>query len=146
MLKNQRVQALVEFAIAIILICIFIFGLITATLWGAASFLAQEIAHETAREYAVSDDETRAVNTGRNLINRFSIFIIPGATQVTVGQIENENKTTATVTVQPRIQKLFVFSLPSITRDSQATLEHYIRKKHDDDDDSYVQPSNPWFF
>lgn len=144
MFKNQRGQVLVEFAIAIILLCIFVFGLITATLWGAASFLAQEIAHETAREYAVSDDESRAVNTGRNLINRFSIFIVPGATQVTVGQIENE-KATATVTVQPRIQKLFIFSLPSITRDSQATLEHYIRKNHVNDD-SYVQPSNPWFF
>ena len=42
--------------------------------------------------------------------------------------MENENKATARVSVQPRSQKLFIFSLPGITRDAQATLEHYIRK------------------
>ena len=126
MLKNQRGQTLVEFAIAIVILLLFVFGLMGATLWGTASFLAQEIAHETAREYAVSNDKGRAINTGKTYLGRWGyIFIAPGTTQISVN--EAGDKATAVITVQPRIQKLFVFIMPSISKYSQATFEHYIR-------------------
>lgn len=126
MLKNQRGQTLVEFAIAIVILFLFVFGLMGATLWGTASFLVQEIAHETAREYAVSNDKARAIDTGSTYIGRWGyIFIAPGSTQISVG--EAGDKATAIITVKPRIQKLFVFTMPSISKYSQATFEHYIR-------------------
>lgn len=127
MLKNRQGQTLVEFAIAILILSLFVFGLMSATLWGTASFLAQEIAHETAREYAVSNDKNRAVDTGQTYIGRWGyIFIAPGSTQITVSSAGD--KATATITVKPRIQKLFIFTMPSISKYSQATFEHYIRE------------------
>lgn len=130
MLKNQRGQTLVEFAISIIILFLFVFGLMGATMWGTASFLAQEIAHETAREYAVSYDKNRAINTGKTYIGRWGyIFIAPGSTQISVdGDPIFDSKATAVITVKPRIQKLFVFTMPSISKYSQATFEHYLRK------------------
>jgi Flp pilus assembly protein TadG len=126
MFKNQRGQTLVEFAIAIVILFLFVFGLMGATLWGTASFLAQEIAHETAREYAVSNDKARAISTGKTYIGRWGyIFIAPGSTQISVN--EAGDKATAVITVKPRIQKLFIFTMPSISKYSQATFEHYIR-------------------
>lgn len=130
MLKNQRGQTLVEFAIAIVILFLFIFGLMGATLWGTASFLAQEIAHETAREYAVSNDKDRAIDTGKTYLGRWGyIFIIPNSTQISVNSAGD--KATAMITVQPRIQKLFIFSMPNIKKYSQATFEHYIRNPHE---------------
>jgi Flp pilus assembly protein TadG len=126
MLKNQRGQALVEFAIAIIILFLFVFGLMGATLWGTASFLAQEIAHETAREYAVSNDKARAINTGRSYMNQWGyIFVDPHSIRIAVDSAGD--KATAVITVNPRIQKLFIFEMPDISKYSEATFEHYIR-------------------
>lgn len=126
-LKNQKGQALVEFSIAIVILFLFIFGLISTTLWGTASFLAQEIAHEVAREYAVSNDMNRAISTGQSYMNRWGyIFIDPQSIQITVSR--EGNKATALIHVEPRIQKLFVFKMHRISKYSQATFEHYIRE------------------
>ncbi len=126
MLKNQRGQTLVEFAIAIVILFLFVFGLMGATLWGTASFLAQEIAHETAREYAVSNDKSRAINTGKTYLGRWGyMFIAPGSINISVD--EAGDKATAVITVKPRIQKFYIFTMPNISKYSQATFEHYIR-------------------
>ena len=44
MFKNQRGQTLVEFAIAIMIFFLFVFGLIGLAYWGTASVIAQEVA------------------------------------------------------------------------------------------------------
>ncbi|MGB4508338.1 MAG: TadE family protein [Syntrophomonadaceae bacterium] len=48
-LKTQKGQVMVEFAIAIIIFMLFVFALFAFGMWGAASFFTQEIAHEVAR-------------------------------------------------------------------------------------------------
>ena len=115
-----------EFAISIVILFLFVFGLMGATLWGTASFLAQEIAHETAREYAVSNDKTRAIKTGNTYLGRWGyMFIAPGSINISVD--EAGDKATAIISVKPRIQKFYIFTMPNISKDSQATFEHYIR-------------------
>ncbi|WP_054697600.1 TadE/TadG family type IV pilus assembly protein [Syntrophomonas palmitatica] len=133
MLKDQRGQTLVEFAIAIVILFLLTFGLIGTAYWGTASFLTQEIAHEVARQYAVSNNKERAIHMGQTYLDRWGyIFISPDDIQIAVSKElvgSNGNniwKSTSTITVKPRIQKFFIYKMPTITKYSQATMEHYI--------------------
>jgi len=130
MLKDQRGQTLVEFAIAIVILFLFTFGLIGAAYWGTASFLTQDIAHEVARQYAVSNNKDRAVHMGQTYLDRWGyIFIDAESIQIDLDKKLVESnvwKSTSTVTVSPRIQKFFIYKMPTITKYSQATMEHYI--------------------
>ncbi len=133
-LKERRGQVMVEFALVLIIFMLFIWGLIGVTLWGTAGFLAQEVAHESAREYAVTLDEARAENLGKTYLGRWGyLFIKPGSIQVSVDANTASNYTTAVVTVKPRVEKMYIFTMPYIERTSQATLEHFYRDSGRDD-------------
>ena len=133
MLKNQRGQTLVEFAIAIIILFLFVFGLISLAYWGTASVVAQEVAHEVAREYAVSGDKDRAEKAGRSAMNWLGyIFINPNNIEVKEPKIVRD-KVEAEITVKPRITNFGWYKIEKISKYSQATLEHYLRDKHKDE-------------
>lgn len=123
-IKNQKGQAIIEFSISIIILFLFCFGLIGSTYWGAASFLTQEIAHETARKYAVTENKERAEAFGETYMDRWGYIFIKD-TQISISR--EGDKATAVVTTTPRISDLFVFKMPAISKYSQATMEHYIR-------------------
>ena len=78
MLKDKSGQAIVEFALVIGIYIMFIIGLVNI-IWGITSaFFAQQMAHETARKYAVTLNRTDAEEHGRTyLYNYASIFIDP---------------------------------------------------------------------
>lgn len=123
-LKNQKGQAIIEFSISIIILFLFCFGLIGTTYWGTASFIAQEIAHEAARKYAVTENKERAEAFGKFCADRWGYIFIKD-TQISLAK--DGDKATATITVTPRIDDFFAFKMPTISKYSQATFEHYIR-------------------
>lgn len=125
MLKNQRGQVLVEFALSIILFFTFVFGLFALTMWGASSYFTQETAHEVARKYAVTSNEEEAKKRGQYYIKNVRIFLNPDTVDIHVWK---EGTTAiATVKAEPAMKKYFNLSIDSITKQSEATIEHYIR-------------------
>ncbi len=98
----------------------------SVSLWGAANFCAQEVAHESARSYAALQDKDKATKIGKQRVGKFAyLFIRPEDTQVTLwvqGTTAN-----AQVTVTPKIQHFFFVSMPKIEKKSQATLEDVFR-------------------
>lgn len=131
---GERGQVLIEFAACIIIFTIFVFGLIGITIWSSTSFFAQEIAHEAARKYAVTDEKAKAENLGEIYMKKWAyVFIDPETTSVKVSR--QGTKAVAHVSVKPKesMQKFFIFEMPIIQKESEATIEHYIRNP-----DSYV--------
>jgi Flp pilus assembly protein TadG len=129
---DEKGQVLVEFVFCIIIFALFIFGLIGVTTWGAASYFAQEAAHEAARKYAVTYDKSKAEKMGLDVLNKWAyIFIDTSSSSVDVAA--RGTKAVSTVVVKPKesMQKLFVFTMPKITKTSEATFEHYIRNPND---------------
>ena len=110
-IKNQKGQAIIEFSISIIILFLFCFALIGSTYWGAASFLTQEIAHETARKYAVTENKERAETFGKTYMDRWGYIFIKD-TQISIAS--EGDKATAVVTATPRISDLFVFRMPAM--------------------------------
>ena len=134
MLKNQRGQVLVEFAICIVLFFLFVFGLISAAMWGVTSYLTQEVAHEVARKYAVTGDSEEAKKKGEYFISKtLHLFIVPETVGIEV--FEEGTSAKSTVTVEPVIKKYFSYHINSITKTSHATMEHHIRS---DGKDKYI--------
>ena len=82
---DEKGQVLVEFVFCIIIFALFIFGLIGVTTWGAASYFAQEAAHEAARKYAVTYDKSKAEKMGLDVLNKWAyIFIDTSSSSVDV--------------------------------------------------------------
>ncbi|HAA09256.1 MAG TPA: hypothetical protein DCD98_05740, partial [Syntrophomonas sp.] len=120
MLKDKSGQAIVEFALVIGIYIMFIIGLVNI-IWGITSaFFAQQMAHETARKYAVTLNRTDAEEHGRTyLYNYASIFIDPTKTKVTVEKKDNKTSQ-STVVVTPRLTSGIVFNKKTITRTAQS--------------------------
>jgi hypothetical protein len=140
--RNQRGQVMVEFALCIIIFMLFMYGLITMLLWSIVAYWTQETAHEVARKYAVQDDKAAAIETGYKKVNILGAgyFIEPKSTVIEVyapKHPEHGDVATATVTTVPTIKKLFVFSMPEITRESEAMLEDH-RLYYDDKYKKYI--------
>lgn len=131
-LKDCRGQALVEFALCIPVILLFVYGLITAFTWGATGILAQSIAHEGARKFAVSSSmaeaeaRAKAERVATDYMDSWGRFFAdPDYTAVTVRR--DYQTVSCRVSVVPRIKKLFVFEITEITRESTSVLEHVWR-------------------
>jgi Flp pilus assembly protein TadG len=127
MLKDKSGQSIVEFALVISIYIIFIIGLINI-IWGITSaFFAQQMAHETARKYAVTLNKPDAEEQGRTyLYNYASIFIDPTKTKVTVEK-KDSKMAQSTVIVTPRFTSNIVFSKKTITRTAQSPFTDFIR-------------------
>lgn len=136
LIKNQKGQVLVEFAIAIVVFLLFIFALFAFSMWGAASFFTQEIAHEVARKYAVTESASQAEKVGKEGMGKMAyVFIKPETVQI---QIRQEGTSAISqITAKPRIDKFMMFHMPYISKTSEATLEHYIRH-HNERESQYV--------
>lgn len=125
-IRDQQGQILIEFALCIVVFMLFVFGLIALTMWGAAAYFTQEIAHEVARKYAVTENVEDAVKRGEIYMGKMAyMFIDPSTVEITV--VKQNTTAVSNVKAKPNLEKLFIFELPYITRDSEATLEHYIR-------------------
>jgi len=124
-LKDKNGQAIVEFALVITIYITFIIGLISV-IWGITSaFFAQQMAHETARKYAVTLNKADAEEHGRTyLYNYASIFIDPHKTKVSVEK-KDSKLAQSTVTVTPRLS--MVFTNKTITRTAQSPFTDFIR-------------------
>lgn len=83
-MRNQRGQIMVEFALCIMLFLLFVFGLITMTLWTVVSYWTQETAHEVARQYAVQASPTVAIEFGKEKMSELGKFIDNKQTQIQV--------------------------------------------------------------
>lgn len=127
-LKSCNGQAMVEFGLSIIVYLTFIFGLMGILMWGTLSFIAQEVAHESARKYAVTEDKLKSENLGEGYIKKWA-FLFVDESNVNVIVSKNGNKAISNVSLKPKkaIENLFVFKMPLITKTSTATFEHYLR-------------------
>ncbi len=123
---------MVEFGLTIIPFFAFIFGLFACSMWGVATFLANETSHEVARKYAVTLDEDKAQTLGKAYLKRWGyIFIEPNNVDISVQENADGKTVQAEVIVKPRIKTIFIYSLPEITRTSKATLEDTFRNPGD---------------
>lgn len=120
---------MVEFGLVIVIYLVFIFGLLSLIWWSTSAFFAQQMAHETARKYAVTANKQEAEQLGKAYLERWAaIFIEPEKTKITV---EKKDSTMAksTVTVKPRFSIITLddYDIGTITRYSQSPFEHFIR-------------------
>ncbi len=84
-MKNEKGQVLIEFVLCLIILASFIFGIIGVMTWGVASHFAQEVAHESARKYAVTYNKAEAEKLGETYLKRWAyIFIDTSQVNVTV--------------------------------------------------------------
>jgi len=119
---------MVEFALCIPVFLIFIYGLTAAFTWGTAGIVAQDVANETARKYAITLDTAKSKEMGETYLGRWAfIFVDPDKTTVNVKR--QGTKAVSTVTVRPRITKFFVFEKQWIKRRSSCTLEYVWRNR-----------------
>lgn len=119
---------MVEFALCIPVFLIFIYGLTAAFTWATAGVVAQEVANETARKYAVTLDAAKSKELGKTYLGRWGfVFVDPEKTTVYVDR--QGMKAVSTVTVQPRITKFFIFEKERIERASSCTLESQWRDR-----------------
>ena len=124
LLKDQRGQVLVEFALALPIFLLFIYGLITLFLWGTAAIFAQDAADEAARKYAVTMDKPSAENLGKTYLGRWAyLFIAPHSSSIKINTDASKKRVITEVTVKPRIQKLFFYELNAITKTSSCVME-----------------------
>ncbi len=125
--KDANGQVIVEFALVITIYVMFIIGLIVI-IWGITSaFFAQQMAHETARKYAVTMNKADAEEHGRTyLYNYASIFIDPAQTKIVVEK-KDSKMAQSTVTVKPRLASGIVFSKKAITRTAESPFTDFIR-------------------
>lgn len=131
-LKKQDGQAMVEFALVITIYLIFVYGLISLIWWFTSAFFAQQMAHESARKYAVTLNKQEAEQLGKDYLKGWATaFIIPAETKVVV---EKKDATTAksTVIVKPRFSfiPLAKYDINTITRYAQSPFEDFIRNPH----------------
>ena len=124
--KGEGGSTLIEFAFAFIVFFAFLFGLLGVTLWGIGGFFVQEAAYEAAREYAVTLDEGAARELGGSVLKRWAyLFIVPGSVSVEVRR--EGDKAVAEVRAKPRVQRLYLYQMPELTRRASCTLEYRFR-------------------
>lgn len=120
---------MVEFVLSVIVYFLLLYGTFALTMWGAASFLAQEIAHECARKYAVTGDAVKAEKLGKTYLGRWGyIFIKPDSLNISL--YRQGDLAVASVTVKPRINKFFIFKVEKIQKTSEAVTEDHIRNSY----------------
>lgn len=129
-LKDKRGQEMVEFALCLPVFFAFVYGLIGLSLWGSASFFAQEAAHETARKYAVTLDQAQSQKLGKTYLGRWGYVFI---SESDIKLWDNGTIAYSEVIAKPRVSSLFCFSMPQIVKKSQATLENKFRNPGDYD-------------
>lgn len=120
---------MVEFGLVITIFLIFVFGLISLIWWFTSAFFAQQIAHESARKYAVTQNKAEAEQLGKDYLKGWANSFID--TSKTVVVVEKKDTTTAkaTVTVKPRFAtiSLLGYDVNTITRNAQSPFEDFIR-------------------
>lgn len=95
-------------------------------MWGTASIMCQDIAHETARKYAVTADRAQAEKLGKHYTGRWAyVFVKPNTTEISIGN--KKDYAIATVSIKPRIQKMYIFEMPEITKKSSCLMEYAYR-------------------
>lgn len=128
-LRGDQGQAMVEFGLTIGVFLLFCYGLLAIGLWATTAFIAQEAAHAVAREYAGTGDQTAAIQEGDDFLNHWAY---PFAKSHTISVDTDGDVCTATVTVVPKdgIRKMFVLEMPSMTKESSATMAYALRYQH----------------
>lgn len=128
-LKDDKGQAMVEFGLTIGVFLLFCYGLLAIGLWATTAFIAQEAAHSVAREYAGTGDQSVAIREGNNFLNHWAY---PFAKSHTITIDTDGDVCTATVTVVPKdgIRKMFVLEMPSMTKESSATMAYALRYQY----------------
>lgn len=125
-LFDEKGSTLIEFAFAVVVFFAFLFGLFGITLWGTATFFIQDAAYEAAREYAVTLDANAARQAAMIPLGRWAyLFIDPGSASVEVSR-EGESAV-AVVRAKPRVQRLYLYQMPELTRKASCTLEYRFR-------------------
>lgn len=123
---TQRGATLIEFVFAFLAFIAFMYGIIGVTMWGLGGQFVQDAAHEATRKYAVTLDANSAEAEGRSYLGRVAyVFIEPGSVSM---QFDHDSeKAYGTVTAVPRIKRLYLFSMPKLSRESSCTLEYRFR-------------------
>lgn len=125
---EEKGQVLVEFALALPLFLLFVFGIFSAGYWGLGSMFVQDAAYEAARRYAVTLDPDRAASYAMHPISRWGcVFLDPSTCRVEVDYSREAGKAHARVAVEPRIKDFYIFRMPQIRREASCVLEYRFR-------------------
>lgn len=126
MFKNERGQTLIEFAIAFPVFIAFLYGLIGISLWGIGGHFVQSAAHEATIYYATMLEKEQTEELAKALLAKEAYpFVDPDTVNVELSH--DQVKAYGVVTAQPRVQTLFMFSMPELRRESSCTLEYRFR-------------------
>ena len=133
MLKEEDGQAMVEFALTITIYLIFVLGLISIIWWITSAFFAQQMAHESARKYAVTQNKTEAEQLGKTYLSTWAnAFIYVSETKVVVEK-QDDTIAKSIVTVKPRFPVISFFgyggyNVGTISREAHSFFTDFIRK------------------
>lgn len=126
---NQRGNVLIEFTLCLVVIMLFVWGLISVSLWGLGSVYTKEAAGMAALAYARTMDYADAKKQVESVLQSGGYLFVKRNYTLTA----NTKGTSVYVnlTTYPNITRYFVFKKPSITWEARATLEHYYRNRNE---------------
>lgn len=120
-------NVLVEFAICLIVLMLFIWGLIGLGLWGLGAEYTKEAAGLAALDYARMRDVQSARQQVQKTLNAGGYLVLEPTYTLNI----QENIPTVTVTLttytKDKLKRLFVFQKDSFTYTAKATFERYYR-------------------
>lgn len=125
-MAGQRGAILIEFAVSFFIFIGFLAGLIGMALWGLGGYFIQDATHEAVRKYAVTLEAAPAEVMAKAKLNNAAYPFIEADT-VSVRLWHDGVKAYGVVTARPRVQRLYLFSMPELRRESSCTLEYRFR-------------------
>lgn len=125
--KDERGQAIVEFALSFPLFLLFISGLFLYAYWFIGAHFLQDAAYDAARKYAVTLNSDSAQKVFDIPAKRWAFaFLDKESIKITFERME-DGRVRTVATGEPVIKRFLFFSVPSIQKEAVATLEYRFR-------------------
>lgn len=125
--EDRRGTAIVEFVLTFILLASFVFSLFILGIYGIGSVFVQEAAHTAAQEYAVTLDYYEAMNASKDILQKWAYpFVDVRNANIQIQRMDRDN-VFVQVRVQPKLRKLYIFTVPDIVKTSRCVAEYRFR-------------------
>lgn len=125
--EDRRGTAIVEFVLTFILFASFVFSLFILGIYGIGNIFVQEAAHTAAQEYAVTLDYYEAMNASKDILQKWAYpFVQVNTANIQIQRTDRDN-VFVQVRAQPKLHRLYIFTLPDIVKTSRCVAEYRFR-------------------
>ena len=125
--QDRRGTAIIEFVLTFILFASLVFSLFILGIYGIGNIFVQEAAHTAAQEYAVTLDYYEAMNASKNILQKWAYpFVNVNTANIQIQRTDRDN-VFAQVRAEPKLRKLYIFTVPDIVKTSRCVAEYRFR-------------------